>query len=79
MPVFSCRCVSLAVMSGTVLRLRSGGLVSQVAGCLILYFICLHGIKIKIISAQQAKISASSWLFDFVSYFLAWYKNGGGK
>jgi len=28
MPVSSYRCVLLAVMSGTVLRLRSGGLVS---------------------------------------------------
>ena len=29
MPVSSCRCVSLPVMSGTVLRLGSGGLVSH--------------------------------------------------
>ena len=29
MPVLSCRCVSLAVMSGTVFRLRSG--VSRIA------------------------------------------------
>ena len=46
MPVSSCRCVLLDVMSGTVLRLCS-----------------------------LKDTSASSWLFDFVSYFLARYKN----
>jgi hypothetical protein len=30
MPVSSCRCVSPAVMSGTVLRLRGGCLVSHI-------------------------------------------------
>jgi len=43
MPLFSCRCVSLAVMSGTTLKTKD--------------------------------TSASSWLLDFVSYFLARYKN----
>ena len=29
MPVSSCRCVLIDVMSGTVLRLRSGGLITR--------------------------------------------------
>jgi len=30
---------------------------------------------LEFLSLKTKDTSASSWLFDFVSYFLAWYKN----